>query len=82
MSSPPNLRQISGRAFHFCRMDLATLRNQFARTQDIPMVTIGKLPRSKLINGMLAHEFGVDAVIDHVAACAAWNRDKALVEGR
>ena len=74
-------RDISLRAFYFCRMDLSTLRNRFARTQDIPVMAINKLSRKKLVNGMLSNEFGPEAVIDYVAQCMAWNKDKAFVEG-
>lgn len=74
-------RNISSRAFYFHCMDLATLRNRFARTQDIPVMAINKLPRKKLVHGMLANEFGPESVIDYVSQCAAWDKDKAFVEG-
>ena len=63
-------------------MDLSTLRNRFARTQDVPMLAINKLARKKLVHGMLATEFGVEPVIDYVALCIAWDKDKAFVERR
>jgi hypothetical protein len=72
---------ISQRAFYFYRMDLSTLRNRFARTQDIPFMAINKLSRRKLVNGMLSNEFGPEAVIEYVSQCIAWNKDKAFVEG-
>ena len=74
-------RNISQRAFYFHRMDLASLRNRFARTQDIPFMAINKLPRNKLVNGMLSNEFGPEAVIEYVSQCIAWDKDKAFVEG-
>ena len=80
MKSSPDYRQISTRAFRFALMDLAALRNRFAKTQDISHLAISKLPRSKLINGMLAHEFGAETVIDYVSQCLAWDEDKEYVE--
>lgn len=80
MSSSPDYRQISNRGFYFDQMELPTLHNRFARTQDISLLTIGKLPRNKLVNGMLANEFGAEAVIDYVAQCIAWDKDRVFVE--
>ena len=74
-------RDISKRAFYFYRMDLSTLRNKFARTQDVPMMAINRLSRKKLVHGMLACEFGAEAIIDYVALCAEWDKDRAFVEG-
>ena len=68
---------ISDRAFQLFMKDLDTLRSKYRRCElDIPTTMIARLPRDKVVNALLAVEFGVEALIEYISECKARNRDK------
>lgn len=68
---------MSKRGFQLFQIDLDTLRNKYRRCAiDLPTAMIARLPRAKLVNALLAEEYGVEALIEYISECKARERDK------
>lgn len=68
---------ISARAFQLYLKDLDTLRSKYRRCEiDVPYTMIARLPRDKVVNAILAMEFGIEALIEYISESKARDRDK------
>ena len=73
--------QVSDRLFYFHRKDLRTLRAKVRYVdEDITNFKISKMGRKELVQKLVEHELGDDAVKNYLTQCKEWDEMKSFTE--
>ena len=67
--------------FYFFRKDLRTLRAKVRYVdEDITNFKISKMTRKELVEKLVRHQVGQEAVDDYLKCCKEWDEMRAYVE--
>lgn len=73
--------KISDRLFQLHLKDMDTLRNKYQRLNiDISRMAVMKMKQNQVVNGIVADEFGTEAVQAYFTQCRQWDDLRHAIE--